>query len=179
MLSFYSEAELNQIGFKELGKNVLLSRKASFYRASEITIGSNSRVDDFCVITGKVDIGKYCHIAPQSIVSGGQKHSVKLHDFSTLAYRVTVFSRSDDYSGEFLTGSVVDKSKVNNFESEVNIQAFSILGTGCVIMPGVTISEGCAIGAMTLVRSSTQPWSIYAGIPARLIKPRSKNCLDL
>ncbi|WP_069469907.1 acyltransferase [Candidatus Marithrix sp. Canyon 246] len=45
-----------------------------------------------------------------------------------------------------------------------------IVGAGSVIMPGVIVDEGTSIGAMSLVRKKTEPWSIYIGNPAKKIK---------
>jgi galactoside O-acetyltransferase len=39
-------------------------------------------------------------------------------------------------------------------------------------MPGITIAEGSVIGACSLVTKNTEPWTIYAGVPARAIKVR-------
>ena len=47
------------------------------------------------------------------------------------------------------------------------------------IFPGVVLSEGTAVGAMSLVRRKTEPWSIYSGIPAKKIKPRKQDLLRL
>ncbi|MNP64306.1 dTDP-4-amino-4,6-dideoxy-D-glucose acyltransferase [compost metagenome] len=52
-----------------------------------------------------------------------------------------------------------------------------IVGTNAVIFPGVTLAEGCAVGAMSLVTKSTVPWGIYTGIPAKRIKERSRELL--
>jgi acetyltransferase-like isoleucine patch superfamily enzyme len=46
-------------------------------------------------------------------------------------------------------------------------------------MPGVTIREGCSIGAMTLVAKSTDPWGIYVGVPALRVKERKQDLLEL
>jgi len=46
-------------------------------------------------------------------------------------------------------------------------------------MPGVNIGEGCSVGAMSLVNKSIEPWGIYFGVPARRIKERKKNILEL
>jgi maltose O-acetyltransferase len=37
-------------------------------------------------------------------------------------------------------------------------------------MPGVTIAEGCIIGANTLVSDSTEPDGLYAGTPAKRVR---------
>ena len=57
MNSFYSQEELMKIGFLSVGKNVLISKKASIYNPSVISIGNNVRIDDFCILSGKVTIG--------------------------------------------------------------------------------------------------------------------------
>ena len=51
--SFYSDEELQQMGFAHVGHDVMISRKASIYGASNIWIGNHVRVDDFCVLSGK------------------------------------------------------------------------------------------------------------------------------
>ena len=51
MDSFYSRSELEHIGFATIGKNVLLSRKASIYSPAMISIGDNVRIDDFCIVS--------------------------------------------------------------------------------------------------------------------------------
>ena len=43
------------------------------------------------------------------------------------------------------------------------------------LLPGTKISEGTAIGAMSLVLESTRPWSIYVGVPANFIKARHRD----
>ena len=54
MNSFYTENELKQIGFKRIGENVLISRKASIYQPELIEIGNNVRIDDFCILSGNI-----------------------------------------------------------------------------------------------------------------------------
>ena len=53
-MSYYSDTELLQIGLRRIGKNVKISTCAKIYDAEKIEIGDNSRIDDFCVISGKV-----------------------------------------------------------------------------------------------------------------------------
>ena len=53
-MAYLTEDELKTLGFKSLGENVKISDKASIYDAHNIQIGDNSRIDDFCVISGNV-----------------------------------------------------------------------------------------------------------------------------
>lgn len=177
-MSYLSSKELSSYGFKKLGKRVLVSDKVSIYNTNEIEIGDDSRIDDFCVVSGKIKIGKNVHITPGCLVAGGTE-GIVFEDFTTLAYHVQVFTQSDDYSGETMTNSTVDVKYKNECKKPVWIQKHSIVGAGSVVMPGVTLAEGTSIGAMSLVLKSTLPWGIYVGMPVKRVKNRSRNLLSL
>ena len=177
-MAYLSNETLALMGFKRLGKNVKISSKASIYDTGQIEIGDNSRIDDFCVISGKLKIGCYVHITPMCLVAGGEK-GVEIKDFVALAYGVKVFAQSDDYSGETMTNSNIPKKYKNEYKKEVVIEKHSIVGAGSIILPGVQLREGTSVGAMSLIRKSTEEWSIYVGNPAKKIKNRSKKLLEL
>ena len=177
-MAYYTEDELKNLGFKSIGKNVKISDKASIYNFDKIEIGDNSRVDDFCVISGSVKIGSNVHITPFCLVAGGIP-GVIIESFSTLAYGVKVFSQSDDYSGASMTNSTIPKYFKKEILSKVLIERHSIIGAGSIVMPGVTIATGTSIGANSLVLKSTNPWEICAGSPVKKIKERKKELLIL
>lgn len=177
-MAYLSICDLESMGFKSLGKNVKISDKASIYNADEIEIGDNSRIDDFCVISGKVTIGKNVHIAPMCLVAGGEK-GIHFSDFSGLAYQVQVFTQSDDYSGRSLTNPTVPADFKQEYKKSVFLGKHVIVGAGSIIFQGVHIADGCSIGALTLVNKSTEEWGIYVGNPAKRIKERKKDLLKL
>lgn len=177
-MSYLTEQQLLSMEFKSLGRNVRISDKASIYEAGKIDIGDHSRIDDFCVISGKVKIGRNVHIAPHCLVAGGEK-GVTLSDFSGLAYFVQVFSQSDDYSGASLTNPTVPKKFKKEYKAAVFLGRHVIVGAGSIIFPGVEVAEGCSVGALSLVNKNTSPWGVYLGNPARRIKERSRELLDL
>jgi acetyltransferase-like isoleucine patch superfamily enzyme len=47
-MSYLSEVEIQAIGFKQVGRNVKIGSLVSLHRPEEISIGDNSRIDDFC-----------------------------------------------------------------------------------------------------------------------------------
>ena len=101
-MSFFSENDLLNIGFKHIGKNVLISDKCSIYNPKKISIGDNVRIDDFCVISageGGIELGNFVHIACYSSLIG--KGKITMKDFSGLSSRVSVYSSSDKYDGKF------------------------------------------------------------------------------
>ncbi len=177
-MAYLTEFELRNLGFKSLGKGVKVSDKAAIYNPERISIGDYTRVDDFCVISGDVTLGKRVHIAPHCLVAGGEL-GVTMEDYSGLAYFVQVFSQSDDYTGLSMTNPTVPKKYKKEFKSPVYIGRHVIIGAGSIIFPGVRVEEGCSVGALTLISKSTQPWGIYVGNPAKRIKDRKKDLLEL
>ena len=177
-MSYLTRAQLITMGFKFVGENVRVSDKASIYNADQIEIGNNSRIDDFCVVSGKVVIGRNVSVAVFCNIAGGSE-GVTLDDFSALAYGCQVFSQSDDYTGQWMTNPTVPAKYKRETKRPVHIGRHCIVGTNSVIFPGVTLGEGCAVGAMTLVTTSTKEWSVYFGIPAKRLKERRRELLQL
>lgn len=177
MNSFYSCDELKKIGFKELGENVLISRKASIYSPEKMKIGNNVRIDDFCILSGNIEIGNYVHISAYVALYGKKK--IKIGDFCGCSARTTIYSATDDFSGEYMISPMVPDELTNVIEGNVILENYVQIGANTVIMPNVTISEGTCIGAMSFVKNSTESWKIYAGIPCKIIKERSKKILEL
>jgi acetyltransferase-like isoleucine patch superfamily enzyme len=177
-MAYLSAAQLGKLGFRKLGKEVKISDKASIYNPELIELGDFTRIDDFCVVSGRVIFGKYNHITPMCLVAGGEP-GIEFADFCTLAYGVKVFAQSDDYSGATLTNSLIPKKYKDEKFAKVQLERHVIVGAGATIMPGTTIREGCSIGAMALVTKSTDPWGIYVGVPAVRVKERKQDLLDL
>ena len=46
------------------------------------------------------------------------------------------------------------------------------IGHGAVIMPGVTIGNGAVIGANAVVTRDVAAYTIVAGVPAKVLRPR-------
>ncbi len=177
-MAYLSEDALRAMDFAELGLNVKISDKAVIYGANQIRIRDNSRIDDFCVVSGNVELGRNVHLAPGCLVAGG-KPGIVFGDFSGFAYGVKAFSQSDDYSGQTMTNPTVPAQWKSEQFAKVEIGRHAIVGAGSIICPGVTLAEGTAIGAMSLVLQSTDAWSIYVGNPVRKLHDRKRNLLEL
>jgi acetyltransferase-like isoleucine patch superfamily enzyme len=177
-MTFLNHSSLSALGFKHVGVGVKISDKAVFYDAHEISIGDYSRVDDFSILSGKIELGRNVHIAVQCNLAGGEL-GIKIEDFAGLAYGCQVFSQSDDYSGKSLTNPTVPDEYKNEIKLKISIGKHAILGTHTIVLPGVEIGEGCSFSARSLVINSTIPWGFYAGSPVKRIKDRDKTCLAL
>ena len=176
--SFYSEQELKKIGFKTLGKNVYISKKASIYGANNISIGDNVRIDDFCILSGLVTIGNYIHIAAYTALFGG-KYGIELEDFVTISSRNVIYAESDDYVNASLTNPLIGEPYRKTYGGKVVLKRHSLIGTGCTTLPNVVIETGVSVGAMSLINRDLQEWKVYAGIPAKYLKDRDKNIVEI
>ncbi len=179
--SYYSCEELGDLGLAAFGTDVLISRKASIHAADRVYIGNHVRIDDFVVITcgpdAEVRIGNHVHIAAHAALFGCG--GIILEDFVCASGRTSIYSTTDDYSGEVLTNPTVPEEFTRVTRKPVILRRHVVVGAGSVVLPGVTIGEGCATGAMTLINRDLEPWGIYTGVPACLSRPRSRHLLTL
>ncbi len=178
MDSYLSEKELKEMPFKKIGKEVKISRRAVFYFVKNIEIGNHVRIDDFAFLSGGggIRIGDYVHIAAYSALYG--KFGIDIGNYVNISSRVSIYSTSDDYSGEYMTGPMVEEQYIHDIGKKVVIGEHVIVGTGSVLLPGALLHQGVAVGAMSLVKQELQPFKIYAGIPARYIKEREQGMVE-
>lgn len=177
-MAHYSSKELKNIGLKEYGENVLISKDAKIYSPHKIIIGDNVRIDDFCILSGEIVIGSNVHLAAGVQLAAGAG-TITLKDFSGIAFNSVLTASSDDYTGRSLTGPTVPDEYKKMAVGDIIIGEHAIIGTSCVILPNVKIGEGSAVGALSLVSKSLDPWGVYMGVPAKKIKNRMKNILEL
>lgn len=179
-MSWLTNRQLQKMNFLRIGKEVYLSSKASFYNCQNISIGDHVRIDDFCVLSagiGKINIGSYVHISVYSSLIGGG--NITLEDYCGLSSRVSIYSSNDDYSGNFMTNPTVPSKFTNVNHADVKIGRHVIVGSGTVVLPGVTLEEGAAIGSLSLVVKNCESFGVYIGVPAKKIKNRNRKLLDL
>lgn len=177
MDSFYSESELQHIGFKSVGKNVKLSRKASIYSPGKISIGDNVRIDDFCILSGNITLGSNIHISAYVALYGAM--GIIMEDYSGISPKSVVYSAMDDFSGDYLIGPIHPEKTTNVTGGVVRICRFVQIGTNSVVFPNLTIGEGAVVGACSLVNKDCEEWSIHFGIPAAKRKNRNKGVLSI
>ncbi len=179
MDSYLSEEELEHLHFKRIGKDVRISRRAVFYLSENIEIGSHVRIDDFSFLSGGsgIYIGNYVHIAAYSALYG--KFGIEIGNYVNISSRVSIYSTSDDYSGDAMTGPLVDPQYINDIGTKIVIDDHAIIGTGSVLLPGALLHQGVAVGAMSLVKRELDEFGIYAGRPVRFIKDRSRKVLSI
>lgn len=171
---------IEKMGFASVGMNVQISDRASLYNTANISLGNNVRIDDFCILSagvGGIALGDFVHIAAYSSLIGAGK--ITLSDFSGISSRVSIYSSNDDYSGATMTNPTVPNQYTGVTHADVFLGKHVIVGSGTIILPGIVLEEGVAVGALSLVTKNCDAFGIYMGNPAKRIKRRKRDLLEL
>jgi galactoside O-acetyltransferase len=179
-MALLSAEAMAAMGFASVGNHVQISDKASFYGASRIHLGDHVRIDDFCVLSagkGGICIGSHVHLAVYSCLIGAG--AIKLGDFANISSRVAIYSSSDDYSGATMTNPTVPDEFKAVEHAPVTIGRHVVIGSGSVVLPGAVLEDGVAVGALSMMRGHSPAFGIYAGVPARRLRERSRDLLEL
>ena len=157
------------------GDDVRIHQSVSIRRPELVRIGRHVSIDEFVVVTTGLELGDHIHIAPHVAIVGGAKGLLKMGHFTNIATGGKIICGSDNFLGDgFITAAgIPEEFRDTQTIAPVVFEDFVNLGANVIIFPGVTLAEGCVIGAGSIVKQSTEPWTIYAGTPAKAIKKRS------
>ena len=162
------------------GKNVIIGKTVRIRYPSLVSIGDNCIIDDFTYISTALELEGYNHISAGCKIIGGANSKLVMKQFSTFSPNVVIAAGSDDYLSGIATPLVGKEFKGNVEHGTVIIGRHSIIGSGTVVLPNIILKDGASVGALSLVNKDLDEWGLYAGIPAKKIKSRSKKkILDL
>jgi len=176
---YYNSDDLRKFGFKKVGDNVQIARNCTIVGLENVSLGNNIRIDDYVVISaggGSFDVGDHVHIAAAAYF--GCRGGITLSDFCGVAQGSRLYSGNDDYSGDALTGPTIPDRYRKVHIAPVTMGRHVVLGTGSIVLPGVTVGEGSSVGALSLVTKSLGDWGVFVGAPARKLKDRSRRMLE-
>jgi len=137
-------------GSIQIGANCELYYGSLFLTyGGDIEIGDNSSVNQYCVLHGHggLRIGNGVRIASHTVIIPAN------HNYHSL--NIPIYQQGETREG-------------------ITIEDDVWIGSNCTILDGVTIAGGCVIGAGAVVSKSTEPFGIYAGVPAKLVKRRNE-----
>lgn len=158
------------------GQDVLIGHNVIFTCPEKVFLGDRVRIDPFTLITTGMETGDNIQITSGCVLGGGSRHTVRLGHWTFIGYGSQLFCGSEDYSG--------DHGPVNEYwghnlahHGDIVFSDYSGIASQVIVMPGVTLPEGCAIGAQSLVYSNKQltSWSVHLGNPLRFHKTRNRN----
>lgn len=157
----------------------IVSPNTRIRHSEDFVIGEDSIVDDYCYFSTKVRIGRCTHIASGCSVAGGADMQFEIGDFCSLSSGVKIWCTSDDFVNDLITiiPPGVEQVKENLIRGDVVLGNYTAVGSNSVIMPNGRIPEGTVVGALSFAPASFafEPWSVYAGIPIRFVRPRNRD----
>jgi acetyltransferase-like isoleucine patch superfamily enzyme len=147
-----------------IGCGALAKHPETFEIGDGVFIGEHSFIQGR--IDGRCEIGNHAWIGPLSYLDA---RDLVIEDYVGWGPGAKVLGSSH-------TGIPVDEPIIRtDLEIRpVRIGAWSDIGTNAVILPGVTIGKGAIVGAGAVVTRDVPPFAVVAGVPARLVRWRTK-----
>lgn len=132
----------------DLGKNVLIYKGAEFRNPQKLSIGKGSIIGDNVMLDARkgINIGKNVNFSSNISIWTLQ------HD-----YRDSMFECTPQHYGLVSIGDRV------------------WIGPNVIILPNVKIGEGAVVAAGAVVTKDVLPYTVVAGVPAKIIGKRPQN----
>ena len=171
--------------FQTFGKNVSLGRNTTYIGEKYISIGDNTSIGDYGRLTAydnypnadqsfvpQITIGSNCCIGVQSHITAINK--ITIGNNLLTGPRVLITDNAHGTSTiDNLEISPIDRPLYS--KGAVTIEDNVWIGEGAMILPNVQIGEGSIIAANSVVTNNIPPYSIVAGVPAKVIKQVQHN----
>jgi galactoside O-acetyltransferase len=179
MSNLFSIDELEKMGITIKGKNIKISKFVNIYNGMNLILHDNIRIDDFTIISckGIVEIFDNVHISAHCFISSATK--IVFGNYSGISVGCKLFGACDDFSGDYLTNPTVPEIYSNVSKGDIILKNHVLIGSNSIVLPNTILEIGSVIGCLSLIKSDTEPWKIYGGIPAKILKDRNKTCLNL
>ena len=171
--------DLSRLG--SVGRNVNIHESVIMFNPGQVHVGDNVRIDCMSVISAGPDgvhIGQHVHLAAGVMIFGGSAR-VTIGAYVGLSARTTVYSATDDFTDGAIAVPTVPQEFRGVRAGPVEFGPHAIIGSGSVILPGVTIGEGAAVGALTLVSRDVPEYDIVVGAPMRRVGERARHMREL
>jgi len=160
---------------------------------THLSMSSKSRIDHFTVAVNLdlLEMGEQASIGRSNWITGfptrttsphfahqperqaefhlGDHAAITKHHHIDCTNKVSIgrYTTIAGYHSQLLTHSIDYQLNIQNSES-ITIGSYCFLGTSCVILGGSVLPDHCVLGALSLLNKPlTQPWSLYAGQPAK------------
>lgn len=143
----------------KLGKSVKIYEPVNIYEAQ---IGDETKIGTFVEIQSGVRIGKRCKISSHSFLCSG----VVIEDMVFVGHGVMFtndkYPKATNEQGELKTVTDYDMATTK-------VEKGASIGSGAVILPGVTIGQFAMVGAGAVVTRDVPARAVVAGNPAKII----------
>lgn len=175
---YLSNAELDALGI-DYTPPVYIHKLCVITGADRIKIGPHVRIDAFTHLLaakGPITIEPYVHIGAFGYLLG--TGGIVIESGCNLSQGVGLYTSNDDYSGASFSHPMIEGLDTVPFTAPIHIGKLCLFGRYSCVLPGVTLGTGVVVGAHALVKESFLMPGIYAGTPARFVKPRQDGYLE-
>lgn|SRR3990167_1624205 len=137
----------------------------------DVNIGNHSAVGFGVYCSTGLRLGDYVHLGVYTSIIGGRNSCCLFDDFSWTSSGVRIACRGE--MPDVLVGPTIPlEYKHMTKTSIVHFERFSGAYMNAVILPGCTLHEGAVLAAGAVLTTDADPWTIYAGVPAKPLKSR-------
>jgi len=194
---FFIRGCYHRLYFKHSKGLVLVGKGASIRYAKYLNVGKDFIVEDYAeincmayngIVAGdRVTIGKFAIIRPVNAYGSDIGVGLKIGNNSSIgpysyigcsglieignnvimSPRVSIYAENHLYAG--LDQPIMKQGVKREF---VRIEDDCWIAANTVILSGVTIGKGSVIAAGSVVNKDVPPYSVVAGVPAKVIKSR-------
>lgn len=127
-----------------IGKNSFIMKHVYIMTPQQLTIGDYSHINRGCTLDAR--------------------GTIKIGNNVSVSHNVSIMSGSHDCNSVNFRGRFLP----------IRIDDYVWIGTGAIILQGVTIGKGAVVCAGAVVTKDVDPYDVVAGIPAKTIKQRNK-----
>ncbi len=143
-----------------LGRDVRIHGFANLYGCS---VGDESRIGAFVEIQKNASVGARCKISSHAFVCEGVTIEDEVFVGHHVCFTNDLLPRACTPGGALQTGA--DWKVV-----PTTVKRRASIGSGAVILAGVTIGEGAMVGAGAVVTGDVPARTVVAGNPARVVR---------
>lgn len=170
LFNFYTRIVTRNFG--KVGKDISIRPVLNCHGQKNIFLGNDVSLGIFCWIgtnnslkkNPKLLIGNRVHIGAYSMIIAANE--IKIGNNVLMSERVVIVDHLHDYRSP--DKPVIDQPIFS--EGKINIEDDCFIGAGVAIMGGVTIGRHAVIGANAVVTHNIPPFTVAAGVPAKIIK---------
>jgi acetyltransferase-like isoleucine patch superfamily enzyme len=165
----HGTGQLDIDALHEKGQNIIVEPGVLVFHPENIFLGANIYIGHYTILKGYYQnkliigdntwIGQACFFHSAGGIRIGNNVGIGPH-----VKIISSFHEEEGIDVPILFSRIATAAVV--IEDDCDI------GIGTIIMPGVTIGRGSQVGAGAVVTSDIEPYSVAAGVPARLLRKR-------
>ena len=176
MEDYWNKEDLMRMGVSCEGDNIYVSKTVRITDPHNLMLFDNTKIHQFCVLhsNGPMALGPYLTVLPFCYFNSW--FGLVIKGYTTISARVSIYSASDDYSGEYIVHNEAPDGCNNILGGVVTLEKGVVVGTGSsiVAVDDLVMGVGSGLGAHSFLKDSVPEYELYAGVPAKFLRRRDK-----